>query len=141
VARVWQLDDGLPDNNITGVAQTPEGYLWLGTHRGLVRFDGVRFVRVALPGPDQLRYGLIRGLSLLHKEELWVTMVGRVAVCLKRGQTNVFTRDDGLSQSRSLVRPMAAVEGHEGSAWIGYYDGFAYRIANGRVTCFSPTRV
>ena len=137
VARVWQLDDGLPDNNITGIAQTREGYLWLGTHRGLVHFDGVRFVRVGLPVPDQMRYGLIRGLSLLHEDELWLTMVGRVAVCLKRGQTNVFTKDDGLSPTRSMVRPMAAVQGQEGSAWIGYYDGFAYRIANGHITCFS----
>jgi signal transduction histidine kinase/ligand-binding sensor domain-containing protein len=137
VARVWQLDDGLPDNNITGIAQSRDGYLWLGTHRGLVRFDGVRFVRVALPVPDQLSYGLIRGLSLLHEDELWVTMVGRVAVCLKSGQTRVFTKEDGLSQTRSMVRPMAAVEGQEGSAWIGYYDGFAYRIANGNITCFS----
>ena len=134
VNRVWQLDDGLPNNNITGIVQTSDGYLWLGTHRGLVRFDGVRFQRIPLPGPSEMTFGLIRGLSLLHGNELWLTMAGRVAVCLKEGETNVFTRSEGLSADRSLVSPTAAVEGRDGSAWIGFADGFAYRIANKKIT-------
>jgi ligand-binding sensor domain-containing protein len=38
-----ESDEGLPDNNVCGVAQTPDGYLWVATHGGLVRFDGERF--------------------------------------------------------------------------------------------------
>src|SRR4051794_6544248 len=41
--RVWQADDGLPNNNVTGLVQTPDGYLWVATPSGLARFDGVRF--------------------------------------------------------------------------------------------------
>ena len=41
--RVWQTADGLPQNAIAALAQTPDGYLWAGTWEGLVRFDGVRF--------------------------------------------------------------------------------------------------
>ena len=40
---VWTTANGLPQNTVTGVAQTPEGYLWLSTFDGLARFDGVRF--------------------------------------------------------------------------------------------------
>ena len=40
---VWQADDGLPQGTVTSIAQTPDGYLWLGTQNGLVRFDGVSF--------------------------------------------------------------------------------------------------
>ena len=36
-ARVWQSEDGLPENNVTGLAQTPDGYLWISSHNGLVR--------------------------------------------------------------------------------------------------------
>ncbi len=134
VARVWQLDDGLPDNNVTGIAQTPDGYLWLGTHRGLVRFDGVRFARIALPGTPQMTFGLIRGLSLLRTNELWLTMEGGVVVCMTPGkETNVLTRSEGLSK----FRPKAAVEGAQSAAWIGYSDGCAYRIAGGQATRFS----
>ena len=43
LVRSWEIDDGLPHNRVMGIAQTPDGYLWLGTPFGLARFDGVRF--------------------------------------------------------------------------------------------------
>lgn len=39
----WQIDEGLPQNSVTSMVQSRDGYLWLGTFNGLVRFDGVRF--------------------------------------------------------------------------------------------------
>src|SRR3954453_1403842 len=54
--RTWQTTDGLPQNSVLALAQTPDGYLWGGTWEGLVRFDGVRFTvfdknnTPALPG-------------------------------------------------------------------------------------------
>jgi signal transduction histidine kinase/ligand-binding sensor domain-containing protein/DNA-binding response OmpR family regulator len=42
--RVWDDSDGLPQNSVIDITQTSDGYLWLGTLEGLVRFDGVRFV-------------------------------------------------------------------------------------------------
>ena len=43
---VWRAEDGLPQNSVTCLAQTPDGYLWVGTRRGgLARFDGLRFVK------------------------------------------------------------------------------------------------
>jgi len=43
--RVWNSEDGLPQNSVNCLAQTPDGYLWLGTRSGgLARFDGTRFV-------------------------------------------------------------------------------------------------
>ena len=41
--QVWQVEQGLPDNTVTAIEQTPDGYLWFGTFNGLVRFDGMRF--------------------------------------------------------------------------------------------------
>src|SRR5258707_14184643 len=40
--RNWQTRTGLPQNSVQSIAQTPDGYLWLGTQEGLARFDGVR---------------------------------------------------------------------------------------------------
>ena len=42
--QVWQTEDGLPHNDVHGVVQTADGFLWVGTRRGLVRFDGIQFV-------------------------------------------------------------------------------------------------
>src|SRR5262249_30712372 len=40
----WTAENGLPQNTVRAILQTRDGYLWLGTQDGLVRFDGVRFV-------------------------------------------------------------------------------------------------
>ena len=40
---VWQNDSGLPQNSVLAMAQTPDGFLWLGTEEGLARFDGLQF--------------------------------------------------------------------------------------------------
>ncbi len=39
----WTTDDGLPQNAINAILQTQDGYLWLATFDGLVRFDGLQF--------------------------------------------------------------------------------------------------
>jgi ligand-binding sensor domain-containing protein len=46
-AHAWQTEDGLPEHTIVGLEQTPDGYLWIATHRSLSRFDGVRFQEFA----------------------------------------------------------------------------------------------
>jgi signal transduction histidine kinase/ligand-binding sensor domain-containing protein len=43
IMRVWQAENGLPQNKVTAVVQTRDGYLWVGTYSGLARFDGIRF--------------------------------------------------------------------------------------------------
>lgn len=42
--RVWGAADGLPAERITSLAESRDGYLWVGTAAGLARFDGMRFV-------------------------------------------------------------------------------------------------
>src|SRR5687768_1504386 len=39
----WQTEDGLPQNTVQTITQTKDGYLWVGTQEGLVRFDGLQF--------------------------------------------------------------------------------------------------
>jgi len=39
VLRAWDMEDGLPHNSVSGIAQTPDGYLWLATREGLARFE------------------------------------------------------------------------------------------------------
>src|SRR6266516_3854523 len=51
----WKIREGFSKGTITVIAQTPDGYLWLGTEFGLLRFDGVRnvpfFLNDAPPPP------------------------------------------------------------------------------------------
>src|SRR4051812_35339356 len=52
---VWRQEQGLPQDTVRAISQTHDGFLWLGTNEGLVRFDGYDFVRFtkadgSLPG-------------------------------------------------------------------------------------------
>src|SRR5579859_6270406 len=62
--RNWHMEEGLPDGEITAIAQTPDGYLWVGTPKGLARFDGTRFT-VYLPGntPEMKDQGVVSLLT------------------------------------------------------------------------------
>ena len=46
--RIWRNADGLPSDSVTAIIQTHDGFLWVGTSAGLVRFDGVKFTEVKL---------------------------------------------------------------------------------------------
>ncbi len=58
LVQTWDASSGLPHNTVRAIAQTPDGYLWIGTENGLARFDGVRFENferentAALPNPN-----------------------------------------------------------------------------------------
>src|SRR5687767_6979859 len=67
--RVWQTDDGLPQNSVHAITQSADGYLWVGTHEGLVRFDGVRFTPVE---EETLKHGWITALCAAGDGSLWI---------------------------------------------------------------------
>jgi len=70
--RVWNTENGLPDNAVTAVVQTRDGYLWLGTYGGLVRFDGVRFTVFNSASTPGLQSDRVTGLFEDASGVLWI---------------------------------------------------------------------
>ncbi|HTU48445.1 MAG TPA: two-component regulator propeller domain-containing protein [Bryobacteraceae bacterium] len=68
----WKIRDGFVKGTIFSIAQTPDGYLWLGTEFGLVRFDGVRAIAWQPPPGDQVRSMNVRSLLAARDGTLWV---------------------------------------------------------------------
>ncbi|MBO6523751.1 MAG: hypothetical protein JJ971_08005 [Balneolaceae bacterium] len=66
----WTTKDGLPVNSISSVTQTQDGYIWLGTADGLVRFDGLSFKTYTTEEYPGLRYNRIRGVGAYQDELL-----------------------------------------------------------------------
>src|SRR5271167_3087649 len=58
----WTVREGFSKGTITSIAQTPDGYLWLGTEFDLLRFDGVRIVPWQPPAGEHLPSSSIHGL-------------------------------------------------------------------------------
>jgi signal transduction histidine kinase/ligand-binding sensor domain-containing protein len=68
----WGHRDGLPSTAIYAVAQTPDGFLWLGTSDGLVRFDGLRFVPVPLSNAGDIAFGRVQALRVDRTGAMWI---------------------------------------------------------------------
>ncbi|MBK7708098.1 MAG: hypothetical protein IPJ30_20700 [Acidobacteria bacterium] len=78
----WTTADGLPQNTVTGVAQTPDGYLWLSTFDGLARFDGVRFTIF-----DK---GNTKGIANNRFSRLLVDKAGTIWAATENGAVTVY---------------------------------------------------
>ena len=73
----WKIREGFFKGQIFSIAQTPDGYLWLGTEFGLLRFDGVRAIPWQPPASDRLPSDFIRRLLVSRDGTLWIgTMKG-----------------------------------------------------------------
>jgi ligand-binding sensor domain-containing protein/signal transduction histidine kinase len=99
----WTADEGLPQNSVSAILQTRDGYLWLTTAAGLVRFDGLRFTVFDKSNTKGLTS--VRFSSLFEDEEgsLWI---GTEDGGLTRYHTGVFatyTTQDGLPHNRILA--------------------------------------
>src|ERR1041384_5676070 len=66
------VDDGLPQNRVSALAQTPDGYLWVGTWFGLARFDGVRFTPFNHYNTQELESDAINALAVGPDGALWI---------------------------------------------------------------------
>ena len=69
---LWGTEDGLPGSSVAAIAQTPDGYLWVGTYDGLARFDGVRFVTYDPGNTPALSHARIQGLYVDAGGTLWI---------------------------------------------------------------------
>lgn len=73
-AKLFDEGNGLPDPTVTAVAPAPDGHVWVGTMRGLARFNGLRLVPV--PGPDGKLGGAVRDVASTPDGRVWVSMTG-----------------------------------------------------------------
>ncbi len=127
---VWKVRDGFSKGVITSLAQTPDGYLWVGTESGLLRFDGVRPVIWQPPAGQQLPGSLITSLLTAHDGTLWIgTFTGLAS--WKDGKFRTFPDLAGQSVTSIL-------EAADGTVWIGIFaesGGGVCDIRSGIVHC------
>jgi ligand-binding sensor domain-containing protein/signal transduction histidine kinase len=118
-ARTWQTDDGLPRNTINCLAQTPDGYLWLGTPFGVIRFDGVTFTRMERDFHPGFTRARSRVLYTDAQGRLWI---GTGTAGIIRYDGTAFTVIDA---GKGLPHPTvsAICEDTRGTIWIGFQNG------------------
>jgi signal transduction histidine kinase/ligand-binding sensor domain-containing protein len=68
----WTTENGLPQNSVSAIAQTPEGYIWVGTFGGLARFDGIHFKIYTTSNTPEIKSNRITALTTDKEGTLWI---------------------------------------------------------------------
>ena len=124
----WNTENGLPSNAVRDIRQTADGFLWLASYEGLVRFDGVAFRAFdesEIPGIFRASF---RRLAVDRGGALWAASETDGVVRLANGHWRVFTTRDGLASDRVT----ALAPGPDGSMWVGTRAGVS-RVTGDRV--------
>ncbi|YCM45715.1 two-component regulator propeller domain-containing protein [Verrucomicrobiaceae bacterium 227] len=118
--KSWTTGDGLPQNTVLAMAQTDDGFLWVGTRGGLARFDGINFEILGIP--DGLLGVDIAALATDKSGGLWVGTFGGGVAHLKNGGLKTLTTEDGLAHNNALI----LVPAFEGGVWVGGTGGLQH---------------
>src|SRR5207249_161008 len=129
----WQTENGLPQNSVQAITQTPDGYLWLGTQEGLVRFDGIRFTVFDQYNTEGIHHNHISAVIPSRKGGLWIATYGAGIIRMSGNTFRPITRKEGLAgDSTSCL-----CEAKDGSLWIGTHGTGLSRLKDGVFTTFT----
>jgi ligand-binding sensor domain-containing protein/signal transduction histidine kinase len=126
--RSWQSQDGLPEETVQAFAQTRDGYLWVGTTGGLLRFDGAHFRLFAHENTPAFGENSVFCLLAGRDGRLWIGTDGSGLIEWKNGVFRAYYPAQG--QSAYFVRALA--EDHNGLLWVATDDGLFW-ARNGRL--------
>ena len=127
----WKISEGFSEGIIRSIAQTADGYLWLGTEFGLRRFDGVRAVPWEPPLGQHLPSSDIRSLQGARDGRLWIGTFSGLASWKDRELTH-YPELDGQTIE-------ALLEDREGTIWVAGWapsTGRLCSIQNGNIQCY-----
>ena len=132
--RAFQTADGLTDNSVTAVRQAPDGYLWVATEGGLMRFNGSGFTEFSLRNIPGVQSRGVRCLHIDRHGNLWAGMERGPLVRLGRYGARVFEEKDGLFSRQALFITEDAASG----IWVAYPDE-VYRLHDDKVFRFTSS--
>jgi len=130
---IWRTEQGLPQNTVPAIVQTHDGYIWMGTELGLVRFDGVQFTVFDESNTREFNSNVVVALLEDHAGRLWIGTQGGGLLSFKDGKFTSYTAAQGLSSSSILC----LYEDRAGNLWVGTDDGGLDRFAGGRFQAYS----
>lgn len=149
----WEISNGLLSNSINAIVQTPDGYLWIATSKGLVRFDGIKFSTIHFTGngngdinvnsngdsngDNNSRESTIPDTLFVDKEGvLWIGSSAGLTSYRRQGDRfHTLTPTDGLTRDR--IRRIK--DDIRGNLWISFFTSYLDRYSSGKFTAFNAS--
>jgi signal transduction histidine kinase/ligand-binding sensor domain-containing protein len=133
IHRSWRSEDGLPQDSATALLESRDGFLWIGTRAGLVRFDGATFEtfsRLNVPG---FNHNEIQCLAETADGSLWIGTSESGLYRFQRGVLQSLGPDEGLPE-----RPIRRLHcDRKGTLWAAPVEGPLYRLEGSRFQAIS----
>jgi ligand-binding sensor domain-containing protein len=126
-SRVWQADDGLLDNRVSGLAQTTEGAIWVVTRGGVLRFDGSAFEEFHLATLDGVIGNGGRAMFPDRHGNLWVGAFREAVVRIGPDSAQSYGAAEGIPEGSFN----GLADGPDGKLWFAF-GGHVGRLAAGR---------
>jgi len=133
--QVWNIESGLPGNSVLALRQTQDGFLWIGTQDGLVRFDGINFQLFTKEKIPQLKDNVIRALYEDRNGTLWIGTSSGGLTAYKEGEFTTYP----VIKHKALYKISAIDEDRRGNLWVGSITGglTCLRLSNGKFTTYT----
>jgi len=122
--RVRQTEDGLPSNQVTGVVQAPDGYLWVATRGGLARFNGSRFEPFSIDPQPGIFGNAVREMFVDAKGNLWLGANRSVVLRVGADSVEVFPRGG----NRPAGEFSSLAEDAGGQVWLVFGPHFCQLV-------------
>jgi signal transduction histidine kinase/ligand-binding sensor domain-containing protein len=134
VSHVWLRENGLPQNTVTAVVQTRDGYIWVSSYNGLARFDGVRFTEFESSSTPGLASSRVTSLFESDDGALWIGHEGGELTRYADGKFE--TRPVNVHWRQGKIAGIVADE--SGDIWLQNDDGLLARVRDGLVLTPEP---
>jgi ligand-binding sensor domain-containing protein/AraC-like DNA-binding protein len=135
----WEIANGLSSNSIISINQTQDGYLWIATSKGLLRFDGLKFSPIHFTdyGGNNGQENTIPDTLFVDKQGiLWIgSSAGLTSYKYQADQFQTLTTADGLTKDR--IRHIK--EDIKGNLWISFFTSYLDRYSSGKFTAFNAS--
>src|SRR6185312_10211044 len=125
--RSWKTENGLPDNAVTAIVQTHDGYIWIGTYGGLARFDGARFTIFNTASEPELQSDRITALYEDRTGVLWIGHERGDLTCYRDGKF----QSQGVHESGTRRNISAIRADDSGDVWMLSEEGTLVRVRDG----------
>src|SRR5579864_7781913 len=127
--QAWQALEGLPQDSVQAILQTRDGFLWVGTEKGLARFDGLHFEVFKSVNDGAIKINYTEVLYESRDAALWIGTRGSGLIRMKDGKFALYP----IANVPGSENVTSIQQDRDGSMWFGFKSDGVAHLADGKL--------